>query len=354
MRIGSSIRALVVSAAVCGAAAAFAQPTPDYDFQWTTVGNVGNAPYTHSSPDIPHSNGRGTVNYAYRASRLEITTSQWMEFINAFAPFSNSPLDHTGPARWGAQRAQLLPSGNWLMGLGSGPNTATLPIGGISWRDAARYCNWLHNNKEVSLAAISTGAYDTTTWGVRDSVTGLFPDARDRMPGAKFFLPSIDEYLKATHYDPNRFGTGQGGYWGYKNMSNQIPVPGLPGEGTTNAGYLPGGDPFAAWNIPLGAYANQQSAYGLFDTSGGGAEWIESIDTVNVVSSRPFAGSYAAMSPTSLEYIDSAPWINGSNTFESGGVTMAFRVYSTVPSPGVLALGVVVMAAAGRRARRLA
>lgn len=350
------VLAVSVAVATCAGGAAHAQPTPDYDFQWTTVGNVGNAPFTTSNPDFPHTNGRGTVNYEYRASRLEITTGQWVEFLNAFAPFADSPLNGHANAQWplhiGAGLGQTLPSGNRLLVVAPNvPNAAMLPIGGISWRDAARYCNWLHNDKQVSLAAISTGAYDSTTWGYNET-TGRYTDARDRMLGAKFFLPSIDEYLKATHYDPNRFGPGQGGYWDYKNMSNQLPVPGLPGNGTTNAGYLPGGDPFAAWNIPLGAYTNQQSAFGLWDTSGGGKEWLESFDTANVVAARPFAGGYTAMNPVALEYVDNVGWINGWELLESGAQQSSFRIFSTVPSPGVLALGMVALWRF-RRARRI-
>jgi formylglycine-generating enzyme required for sulfatase activity len=322
-------------AACCGTA--LAQGVPDYDFQWTTVGNLGNAPYTSANPDDANVNGRGSVNHEFRASRLEITTAQWMEFVNAFAPFDNSPIDQNGPLIWGAQRAQRLPNGHWIMGLGSNPITAQLPIGGISWRDAARYCNWLTNNKQVSLAAISTGSYDTTTWGNRDSTTGAYPDDPHRMPGAKFFLPEISEYLKATHYDPNRYGEGQGGYWQYKTGLDTPPIPGLPGEGNTNAGYLPGGDPFAAWNIPLGSYSSVQTAYGLFDTSGGGKEWIEGWNEQVTVNGRMYLGSYSAMSPSAIPTFDSIGAVSGSDDLVNPQNFTSFRVYSVVPSPGVSA-----------------
>lgn len=336
--------------AVGGGSAAYAQPVPDYDFQWTTVGNVGNAPFLTSDPNEQHLNGRGTVTYAFRASRLEITTGQWMEFINAFAPFDNSPLAHMGPARWGAERSQQLPNGHWIMGLTNVvPNAAMLPIGGISWRDAARYCNWLHNDKQVALAAISTGAYDTTTWGER--VDGIYPDARDRMAGAKFFMPSIDEYLKASHYDPNRFGPNQGGYWEYKTGSDAPPIPGLPGVGTTSAGYQPDGSTFAAWNIPLGAYASVQTSYGLFDVSGGGVEWFESYPGADVVALRPYAGSFAGQTPSVVARNDSIRWINGSEVLGTATGRESFRIYSTVPAPSVLVIGVACMSLASSRRR---
>jgi len=328
---------------VGGGSAAYAQPAPDYDFQWTTVGNVGNAPY-QGPPENANVNGRGSVNYEFRVSRLEITSSQWMEFLNAFAPIDESPLNHMGPARWGAERAQQLPNGRWIMGLTNVvPNAAMLPIGGISWRDAARYCNWLHNDKQVSLAAISTGAYDTTTWGGGPGGVAPYTDDPHRMPGAKFFLPELSEYLKATHYDPNRYGPGQGGYWEYKTRSDAPPIPGLPGVGTTNAGYLPGGDRFAAWNIPLGAYTDVQTAYGLFDTSGGGKEWIESWTEQVTVNGRMASGSYAAVSLDGVALLDGIGWVGGgSSNVQAPNEYTAFRIYS-VPSPGT---GVLLVAGA--------
>lgn len=351
MRCAFSTSMVMLAAMTGGAAVAFAQPTPDYDFQWTTVGNVGNAPYASSNPGDANVNGRGQVNYEFRASRLEVTTSQWAEFLNAFAPFDQSPLDHDGPLRWGAFRSGSLPNGNFVISLDPlRANAGQLPIGGISWRDAARYCNWLHNNKEVSLAAISTGAYDTTTWGGGPGV-GYTDDPR-RMPGAKFFMPELSEYLKATHYDPNRYGPGQGGYWQYKTASDTPPIPGLPGVGTTNAGYQPGGDPFAAWNIPLGAYTNVQTAYGIFDSSGGGKEWIESWTEQVTVNGRMASGSYAAVSLEGLALADGIGWVGGgSSNLNAPNPSTSFRIYSTIPSPGVLALGMVSGWMASRRTR---
>lgn len=343
MRGDLPIRALVVEAVVGSAAVAMAQPAPDYDFQWTTVGNVGNAPYTSSNPDDVNVNGRGSVNYEFRASRLEITTGQWVEFLNAFAPFAQSPLNGhaTGsfPQRIGAGLGPVLPNGNRTLLIPSSiPNAAMLPVGGISWRDAARYCNWLHNNKEVSLAAISTGAYDTTTWGGGPGGVAPYTDDPRRMPGAKFFMPEISEYLKATHYDPNRYGPGQGGYWQYKTASDTPPISGLPGVGTTSAGYQPDGSVFAAWNIPLGAYTDVQTAYGLWDTSGGGKEWIESWTEQVTVNGRMFSGSFAGASPDAFSLLDTVGWISGSDNVQSPTPFASFRIYSTVPSPGASVL----------------
>jgi len=39
------------------------------------------------------------------------------------------------------------------------------PVGDISWRVAAMYCNWLHNDKRNDRAAFLNGAYDVSTFG---------------------------------------------------------------------------------------------------------------------------------------------------------------------------------------------
>jgi hypothetical protein len=145
------------------------------------------------------------------------------------------------------------------------------PVGGISWRDAARYCNWLHNGKSSSLASLTTGAYDTTTFGGNRTIG--YTDAATRLPGAKYWIPSLDEWMKAAWYDPDRFGNGAGGWWDFTNRSNQNGAPGLPGVGSTSAGLqLPNR---GEWTIALGAYSAFTSPWGLLDTSGGAAEWIE-------------------------------------------------------------------------------
>ncbi len=342
---------LGVTGLIGAASRAVAQGPPDYDFQWTTIGNTGNAPYVSGNPNDVNVNGHGQVSYAFRASTLEVTTSQWMEFLNAFAPIDNSPLQFRGPLNWGAYRAQTLPNGHFLMALDPlRPNAGMLPIGGITWRDAARYLNWLQNGKQVSVAAISTGAYDTTTWGFNEQ-TGRYTDAPNRMPGAMFFLPTLDEYLKAVHYDPNRYGTGQGGYWQFDTSSDTAPVGGLPGIGETSANYRPDGSGNPAWNIPLGSYATVQTPWGLLDASGGGQEWLEVDPGVQVVSERPLGGSYAGMIRAGDFQPDYIGFLSG--FAPDVGVLTSFSVYSVVPSPSVLTtLGVFGVLAIRRQGRR--
>ncbi|MBC7833743.1 MAG: SUMF1/EgtB/PvdO family nonheme iron enzyme [Phycisphaerales bacterium] len=140
------------------------------------------------------------------------------------------------------------------------------------------------------MGALVTGAYDTTTWGDDGP---LFTDDPTHLPGAQFWIPTLDEWMKAARYDPNRFGDGQGGWWMYAGMSDVPLISGAPGEGQTSAGFHTELDPFAEWDIPLGAYPDIMSAYGLWDISGGASEWTEGFLFEGFPRDRILGGSYA-------------------------------------------------------------
>jgi formylglycine-generating enzyme required for sulfatase activity len=63
---------------------------------------------------------------------------------------------------------------------GAYPATANTAVTYVSWYDALHYCNWLGGNYGTSL----------------DDSTG------QRNKGAKYFLPTEDEWYKAAYYDP--------------------------------------------------------------------------------------------------------------------------------------------------------
>lgn len=105
---------------------------------------------------------------------------------------------------------------------------------------------------------------------------GIFTDELAHNPDAKYWIPTWDEWLKAAHYDPNKANSdgSTGGWWQYSNASDTPYVYGPPGMGQANAGFS-SPSPFI---IPLGAYPEVQSPWGLLDMAGGGGtkEWTES------------------------------------------------------------------------------
>lgn len=243
----------------------------DYDFDWVTIDRPGNAAIVSDDP-WGNVNGRGRVEYTYRISRLEVTTSQWMEFVNTFSTQSDDLSYFSAPVFWGATEDHSYggPGVRWK--LKNVADAGMRPVGGITWREAAQFCNWLNNSKPSMLSAIANGAYDTSTFGQNDD--GTFRDQSAHSPGAKFWIPTLDEWLKAVHYDPVK-DNGAGGWWQYPNTSDTAPVPGIPGVGETSAGYAPYGT-FKGFDVALGSYPNTKTPWGLLDATGGASEWTES------------------------------------------------------------------------------
>ena len=167
------------------------------------------------------------------------------------------------------------------------PGNAMLPVGNISWRMAAMYCIIL-NNKNTDRSAFMNGAYDATTFGYSGTV---FTDQLTHNPGAQYWIPTWDEWLKAAHWSPTN--PNHNGWYLYPNGSDTPLVYGPPGvlvngqPTQANGGWdsvdFPGHNPFS---VPLGAYPTVQSPWGLMDVAGGTAEWTEETVLVNGVLSR--------------------------------------------------------------------
>lgn len=334
------------SACILGVAAALTgggercHAQPDYGWDFVTIGAPGNAGY--DGPDISaggYVTGRGSVAYEYRIGRTELTTGQWLEFVNTFANRVESPAFQFGAVEWGGIR-----NADGTFRLSSAPGAAQWPVAGIGWRDAARYCNWLNNGKSGDLSAIAGGAYDTTTW----NETGpIFTDSPTHEPGARFWIPTLDEALKASYFDPRRFGPGQAGWWYNTNRSDSPGTPGAPGVGTTSAGWTVPGQLGAQWEIPVGSYAASVSPWGLLDTSGGAVEWTEYVVFEGFPINRGMIGAYAGDRNYVLS--DQPGGLSSYAPFSSGSTGAGLRIASSVPPPSTI---LVLVAFGFSRTRR--
>ncbi len=327
-------------------AQAQAQTPPDYGYQFATIGAVNNPAFQDPTYPYPsHNLGRGSVSYEYRIAKTEVSTGQWVEFLNAFSNYSvPHPQWNTrfGAVFWGGYEAGTTPGGGTLFGVSSAPNAANFPVGGISWYMAALYCNWLNNGKSSDPNSLISGAYDTRTWG-RDA-QGNLTDSPTHQPGAKYWIPTLDEALKADFYDPSK-NNGTGGWWKYNNTSDTRSISGPPGVGQTSAGYHPE-DPFTEWQIPLGAYPQTQSPWGLFDTSGGATEWTEETALASQPRERIFFGSSAG------DYADEDNvYFDGSTEPQIALSTVGFRIASAVPATSTCVVVGCGMVLSARRKR---
>ena len=325
---GRNLQSLAAMVLLTGSAA-LGGGVPDYDFEWVTIGDPGNEPYQGEIFNI--GKNRGGVDYTYRMSKLETTSGQWLEFIRTAGPL-------LGDVGWGEPKSfgyLRFGPGNYVPWT---PNPDMTPVQGIQWREAAMYANWLHNDKANTVEALMDGAYDVSTFG--EDQFGVFTDQATHHPDAKFWIPTLDEWIKAVHYDPNKGGPGESGWWQYPTTSDTAPIEGPPGEGETSGyfgDWIVDGVEFPSFAIPLGAYPDVTSPWGLLDTSGGASEWTEEIFKQQA---RITEGRYADYSDdprfdpdTLLHY---SLWPPGN--FPSFPKFETIRLASAIPAPSSFAM----------------
>jgi len=257
------IGSLTLTGLILTAVPAAAQGVPDYGLDWMTVGEPGNrGANKEEAPGFQPPNWRvvGAVDHTFRLTRTELKVNQWFEFVEAYSPFwEGSPGDSRFTGLY------ITYSNN--NGYRIVPGAENFPTE-MSWRVAARYANWLHNDKNPEQWAFETGVYDTSTFHTNDD--GTFTDQTDPSPGARFWIPTVDEMIKGTFYDPNRYGQGEGGYWKQPGSSDVPLISNWPyNGGETNAGDFFGG----LFDMDAASYPWAQTPWGLLDASGGVGEW---------------------------------------------------------------------------------
>ncbi len=316
---------------------------PSYGHDFVTIGAPGNrgvTPFEAPDWDFDRFGTFGDVGYRYRITRTEVTNAQYFQFINLYF---NTPgtLRDGGGLGTGIGVDGFDPQGDPILFISQGAEHAPADP---TWQFAARYMNWLHNDKGTRLEDFETGVYDTSTFGV-DPNTGARTDQVSRSPGARYFLPSFDEWTKAAHYDPDRYGSGQEGYWYYPGGSDDPLVSGLPGEPGAETGV--GQDPPEYFlSFPVASFPDTDAPWGMLDASGGVSEWTETVlepfrpDRLRVV-----AGS-DTIDPFGTLLSDRLDDIRARLRSRHG-----FRVGSVVPAPGTSLVLCVGLSAAciGRR-----
>ncbi|TWT46791.1 SUMF1/EgtB/PvdO family nonheme iron enzyme [Botrimarina hoheduenensis] len=326
------IRTLIPSLLLAAAAALPAAAGP-VSFDWALVDNAGNA-------GDPQPQGTfGAVGYAYRISKHEVTNAQYVEFLNAVAAADGFALYSTfmgSDARGGITRSGAPGSYSYA----TKPNMDNKPVNYVSFFDAMRFTNWLHNGQ--GAGDTETGAY--TIGNGLDEV---------RSASAKFWIPSEDEWYKAAYHDATA-GTA-GVYFDYATGSDSVPTVATansvgdisnPGVGVVN--YEDG----AYWNGQDGNVTTVGSAgiasaspYGTFDQNGNVFEWNEAVISSSSRGLR--GGSWSSRSWSRLRTI----FRPSSGRPAGEGNDVGFRV-ATVPEPSSLLM--VVLAAGGFLVRKRA
>ncbi|MBW2422485.1 MAG: SUMF1/EgtB/PvdO family nonheme iron enzyme [Deltaproteobacteria bacterium] len=156
---------------------------------WVTVGDPGNACDTQSQGCF------GSVAYEYRISKYEVTNAQYAEFLNAVAATDTNALydNNMDGGVGGITRSGS--SGSYTYSAIAGRED--MPVNYVSFWDATRFSNWLHNWQPTGVQDNTTtenGAYTLTPSGIANNTV-------TRNAGAEVFVTSQDEWYKAAYYD---------------------------------------------------------------------------------------------------------------------------------------------------------
>jgi formylglycine-generating enzyme required for sulfatase activity len=297
---------------------------------WVTVGDPGNTADTTTY---------GAVADSFQIMKFEFTNQQYTDFLNAIDPSGTNPnsvynASMGSDARGGISFNSLLASG---FKYAIKTDMGNKPVNYVSWWDAARVSNWLHNGAQTygSTDSSAGAPQNTGAYSVGAATTG---DAVAVNSGARFYVPTENEWYKAAYYDPT-LNSGAGGYRAYGNGFDAAP-------GTVSADAVGNGSVGGAGN-----FANYNTA----------ADWNGQNGNVTTVGTNGGANYFAAydMSGNIFEWNDltgvagpfrelrGGNWLNPSASFlssssrnpdeppelEAGWV--GFRLASRIPVPEI-------------------
>jgi formylglycine-generating enzyme required for sulfatase activity len=291
----------------------FGSGANQFDIEFVPIGNPGNTADTASDPDPPAPNPAGSVDYAYRMGKYEISRDMITK-ANAEGGLGITLNDMSTVGGNGVDR----------------------PATGVSWFEAAQFVNWLNTSTGHTEAYKFNGS-TFELWQSGDA--GYDPNNLFRNSQAYYFLPSADEWYKAAYYDP-----ASGVYYNYPTGST-APTNVASGTAADTAvyGQLTSQGPA---DITL---AGGLSPYGTMGQGGNVWEWEETeLDLVNDSSSsaRGFRGG---VWNSGSDGMFSSTRSNGVPTGESHFI--GFRVAS-IPEPGTMLMGALASVGVLLRRRR--
>jgi formylglycine-generating enzyme required for sulfatase activity len=302
--------ALMVAGTACApsfaAVVTFGTGSNQFQMEFVTIGNAGNAADTTGSP-----NPAGAVGYEYGLGKFEVSEDMIDKYNSNFGTANSLVITKTTLS----------------------PNK---PATNVSWNEAARFVNWLNTSTGGS------DAYKFTTLGVNDNIAlWTAADTLDyeatnpyRSKRATYVLPSFNEWYKAAYYNPTNST-----YYDFPNGSNTAPTAVASGTGDNTAVYNGQSGP-ADVNLAGGL-----SPYGVMGLGGNVYEWDES------------SGDLANSRGSSSRGVRGGVWLNDSSvlssSFRSGSIgpsidsfVIGFRVASlsssappAVPEPSMMVIG---------------
>ena len=264
--------ALILAALLPGVCTERAHGAPAVMVETVTVGNPGNA-----GDPIEFQGTFGAVDYVYAIGRHEVTTGQYAAFLNAVA--ASDPHGLYDTRMWshaeGCRIERTGAPGSYAYSVA--PDWANRPVNFISWGDAARFANWLHNGQPTGAAGPSTT--EDGSYFLDGKMTDEELESVVREADATWVIPTENEWYKAA-YHKNDGVTGN--YWNFpagsnSAMSNDLldPDPGNNATFRAFAGDFTIGPPY--YRTEVRAHENSESPYGTFDQGGNVQEFNETV-----------------------------------------------------------------------------
>lgn len=183
----------------------------------------------------------GSVPYAYRIGKFEVTNAEYCEFLNAVAkkdPYrlydSRMAGGHGGINRSGRSSDYSYETKN---------DGANKPVSYVTWESCARYANWLsHGGGDADL---QKGNY-VLKGGIRPKVT--LPDHGALAAGktTQWVIANENEWYKAAYYDPAK--PGGAGYWPFAVSGGSAPACNLNSNQISVAGAFKVASPYGTYD----------------------------------------------------------------------------------------------------------
>lgn len=241
--------------------------------EWTLIDQPGNISDFRT--------GYGCVAQNFEIARTEVTNSQYADFLNAVASEGDTHQLYLEDMTNGVIGGILRVIDRGQITYAAKPGQENRPAAYLSWFALARLANWYHYGRPnghqvlgITEGDQTLGAYDTRGFDTFESQypkRTVTPDMLQRNAGAKYFLPSNDEWYKASYYDPER--TGLRKYWSYPGRSDSPPDN---RAGTSSVNYQIGGlGEGGPYYVSNAGNFGARGYYDVVDMGGNLWEWLE-------------------------------------------------------------------------------
>jgi hypothetical protein len=177
-------------------------PLPLHTGNYVLVSNANN----NDDPDT----GFGATSYEYYIRKYPITVKEYCRFLNCVAgtPGDSTTYDLFNSAISGYEGLSYTNTNNTIT-FAVNPYMDYKPICGVSWFNAARYCNWLHNGmpsgNSPSNTTTESGVYTITNNRINFNSISI-PEIQNltQTNNTSYWIPTENEWYKAAYYDPSK------------------------------------------------------------------------------------------------------------------------------------------------------